>query len=52
MKTRRHARILDLISEFPIETLDDLLSRLKAEGFKDTQATITRDIKVLRLGKT
>ncbi|MEE1220176.1 MAG: arginine repressor [Ruminococcus sp.] len=52
MKTRRHARILDLISEFPIETQDDLLSRLKAEGYKATQATISRDIKDLRLVKT
>lgn len=52
MKTRRHARILDLISEYPIETQDELLTRLKAEGYKATQATISRDIKDLRLVKT
>lgn len=52
MKTMRHARILDLISEFSIETQDELLSRLKAEGYKATQATISRDIKDLRLVKT
>lgn len=52
MKTRRHARILDLISEYAIETQDELLNRLKAEGYKATQATISRDIKDLRLVKT
>ena len=52
MKTRRHARILDLIGEYPIETQDELLTRLKAEGYKATQATISRDIKDLRLVKT
>ncbi len=52
MKTRRHSRILDIITEFPIETQDELLSRLKEEGFKATQATISRDIKDLRLVKT
>ena len=52
MKTRRHARILDLIGEYPIETQDELLTRLKEEGYKATQATISRDIKDLRLVKT
>ena len=44
MKTGRHARIL--------ETQDELLTRLREEGFKATQATISRDIKDLRLVKT
>lgn len=52
MKTGRHARILDIISEHPIETQDELLTRLREEGFKATQATISRDIKDLRLVKT
>lgn len=52
MKSGRHARILDIIGEYPIETQDELLTRLKAEGFKATQATISRDIKDLRLVKT
>lgn len=52
MKSNRHARILSLITEFPIETQDELLSRLRQEGFKATQATISRDIKDLRLVKT
>lgn len=52
MKTRRHQRILDIIVEYPIETQDELLSKLREEGYKATQATISRDIKDLRLVKT
>ena len=52
MKTGRHARILDIIAEHLIETQDELLTRLREEGFKATQATISRDIKDLRLVKT
>ena len=52
MKTGRHARTLDIIAEHPIETQDELLTRLREEGFKATQATISRDIKDLRLVKT
>ena len=52
MKSGRHARILELISEFSIETQDELLSRLREEGYKATQATISRDIKDLRLVKS
>ena len=51
MKTGRHARILDIIAEHPIETQDELLTRLREEGFKATQATISRDIRELRLSK-
>lgn len=52
MKSSRHAKILEIISEYPVETQDELLSRLKTEGYKVTQATISRDIKDLRLVKT
>lgn len=52
MKSVRHTKILEIINEYPIETQDELLSRLKAEGYKVTQATISRDIKDLRLVKT
>lgn len=47
MKSGRHARILELISEQSIETQDDLLNCLKRDGYKATQATISRDIKDL-----
>ncbi len=52
MKSGRHARILDIIAQQPIETQDELLTILKSEGYKATQATISRDIKDLRLVKT
>lgn len=52
MKSRRHAKILQIISEHSVETQDELLSLLKSEGIKATQATISRDIKDLRLVKT
>ncbi len=52
MKSRRHAKILDIISEHSIETQDELLTKLREHGFQATQATISRDIKDLRLVKT
>lgn len=52
MKTRRHAKILELVQEHNIETQEDLLSLLKGAGFDVTQATVSRDIKELRLIKT
>ncbi|MBR1731067.1 MAG: arginine repressor [Ruminococcus sp.] len=52
MKTRRQAAILDLINEYSIETQEELLTRLKEKGYNVTQATVSRDIKELRLLKT
>lgn len=52
MKSGRHAKILEIISEHAIDTQDELLNRLKEAGYKATQATISRDIKDLRLVKT
>ena len=52
MKTRRHAKILELIREHDIETQDELLRHLREAGFDVTQATVSRDIKELRLIKT
>ena len=51
MKSSRHQKILEIITEYNVETQEDLLSLLKAEGFSATQATISRDIKELRLIK-
>ena len=51
MKTRRHAKILELIKEHDIDTQDELLRHLREEGFDVTQATVSRDIKELRLVK-
>lgn len=51
MKYSRHAKIHELIKHNEIETQDDLVKLLKKSGFKVTQATISRDIKELRLIK-
>ncbi|MBQ3499897.1 MAG: arginine repressor [Oscillospiraceae bacterium] len=52
MKTKRHSKILELISEKDIATQEDLLVYLRESGFDVTQATVSRDIKELRLVKT
>ena len=51
MKKARHKKILSLISEFNIDRQEVLLDYLKKEGFKVTQATVSRDIKELNLVK-
>lgn len=52
MKERRHAKILELISKYNIDTQEGLLDHLRREGFDVTQATVSRDIKELRLVKS
>ncbi len=51
MKYSRHAKILELIDKYQIETQEDLADRLKEQGMDVTQATVSRDIKELRLIK-
>ncbi|MCL2864586.1 MAG: arginine repressor [Lachnospiraceae bacterium] len=51
MKSNRHAKIIDLITHNIIETQEDLAQRLLDAGYQVTQATISRDIKDLRLMK-
>ncbi len=51
MKTVRHARIIDLIGKNEIETQEELALLLQKEGFNVTQATISRDIRELKLTK-
>ncbi len=51
MKAERHARIVDLIGKYDIETQEELAEYLKREGCQVTQATISRDIRELRLTK-
>ena len=51
MKPKRHAMILKLIAAENIETQEELASLLSAQGFTVTQATVSRDIKALRLIK-
>ena len=51
MKTQRQAKIMEIISSQNVETQEQLLALLQAEGFRGTQATISRDIKELRIVK-
>jgi len=51
MKYKRHSKIMELISSFDIYTQEELAERLKKSGFAATQATISRDIKELKLLK-
>ena len=51
MKSKRQAKIIEIISTTNVETQEQLLAALQAEGFTSTQATISRDIKELRIVK-
>lgn len=51
MKIARHAQILKLIGQFDIETQEELAARLNETGFQVTQATVSRDIRQLKLMK-
>ena len=51
MKRKRKAKILEIINNFEIETQEELQSKLRDAGFEVTQATISRDIRELRLVK-
>lgn len=52
MKANRQKKILELIAEKSIETQEQLLKELHDCGYKSTQATVSRDIKELRIIKT
>lgn len=51
MKSQRQAKIMEIITNRNVETQEQLLELLRAEGFRGTQATISRDIKELRIVK-
>lgn len=51
MKKDRHELILSLVENFTISTQDELLEKLLEHGVEVTQATVSRDIKELRLVK-
>lgn len=51
MKTQRQAKIMEIISNQDVETQEQLLEALRGAGFNSTQATISRDIKELRIVK-
>ena len=51
LRSARHAKILEVISHNEIETQEELLHHLLKEGFAVTQATVSRDIRELKLTK-
>lgn len=51
MKTARHEKIMELINQYEIDTQEELAARLNAAGFKVTQATVSRDIRALKMTK-
>ena len=51
MKSQRQAKILEIIANKNVETQEQLLVELQDAGFRSTQATISRDIKELRIIK-
>lgn len=51
MKAQRQAKILEIVSTHDVETQEQMLTALQDAGFYSTQATISRDIKELRLVK-
>ena len=52
MKSKRHQKILELIESNAVDTQEELLRLLRENGYEVTQATVSRDIKELRLVKT
>ena len=51
MKGNRHQKIIELIDNYEIETQEELADKLCKEGFQVTQATVSRDIRALKLSK-
>lgn len=51
MKVSRHAKIIELINQYDIETQEELAEYLNNSGFRVTQATVSRDIRDLKLTK-
>lgn len=51
MKVTRHAKILEIINSIDVETQEELAEELKKNGMNVTQATVSRDIKELKLIK-
>ena len=51
MKVDRHAKIVELIGKYEIETQEELAEYLTRAGYQVTQATVSRDIRELKLSK-
>ena len=51
MKKIRHGKIVEIIQKYDVETQEELAGRLREAGFHVTQATVSRDIRELKLSK-
>lgn len=51
MKYKRHDEIISIVNSYNIETQDELIEKLRERGYEVTQATISRDIRELKLTK-
>lgn len=51
MKAKRHAKIVELINQYEIETQEELAQKLNENHYQVTQATVSRDIRELKLTK-
>ena len=51
MKSKRQSKILEIINKHHVETQEELSAYLEKEGFAATQATVSRDIRELKLTK-
>lgn len=51
MKKSRHGKIIEIIRQYDVGTQEELARRLNEEGFSVTQATVSRDIRELKLSK-
>jgi len=51
VKVERHSKVIQLINQYDIETQEELAARLNESGFCVTQATVSRDIRELKLTK-
>ncbi len=52
MKNNRHQKIVELVQQYAIDTQEELARRLNESGFEVTQATVSRDIRQLKLTKS
>ena len=51
MKKKRHQKIVDILEKYDVETQEELAGYLREAGFSVTQATVSRDIRDLKLSK-
>jgi len=51
MKKNRQEKMLEVISRYEIETQDELIAKLREYGYDVTQATVSRDIRELKIAK-